>query len=405
MLNNGCNMKRFSDNGIRVLVAGRTPQALAGLEQILGKEPDIQFSLRHIVNGTVDPLQGVRELPDVLVIDLSGNWKAELAALRARPVDERPAIIAIGDEGDARMMRDAMNAGVRDFLTHPCSASELLASVHHLANESRRTAGSGSARLTAVINAKGGSGASFIACNLGHIMSADLAQKTALIDLDLQFGTLPLYLDMNPRTTLMDALAMADQLDGVALEGYMARHASGLHLLPAMSDHLGLPWEIPEASLNRILNLATGNYDQLIVDLPRQIDPLTSSVIERADHVLVVMQQSLTHIRDAKRLLQVITNELGVPRQATEVLVNRYYEKNPITLQDISQALQRDDMQTVPNDFLRVSESVNTGRPMFESARNAAVTRTLQCLAQRLSGTVELPKHGVLKRAVSYLFN
>ena len=59
----------------------------------------------------------------------------------------------------------------------------------------------------------------------------------------------------------------------------------------------------------------------------------------------------------------------------------------------------------MPNDFLRVSESVNTGRPLFESARNAAVTRTLQRLAQRLSGTVEMPRHGVLQRAVSYLFN
>ena len=47
---------------------------------------------------------------------------------RPRALDERPATIAIGDEGDARMMRDAMNAGVRDFLTHPCSADELLAS-------------------------------------------------------------------------------------------------------------------------------------------------------------------------------------------------------------------------------------------------------------------------------------
>jgi pilus assembly protein CpaE len=397
-------MTKLSDNGIRVLAAGRTPHVLADLEQVLQDQPDIELSVRHIVNGTIDPLQGVRELPDVLIVDLSANWKAELAALGARPVSERPPVIAIGDEGDARMMREAMNAGVRDFLTHPWLPNELLASLHRLANESRRVGSSGDAHLTAAINAKGGSGASFIACNLGHMLASELGQKTALIDLDLQFGTLPLYLDINPRCTLMDALAVADELDGVALEGYMARHASGLHLLPSMSEHLGLPWEVPEASLSRVLNLASGNYDQLIVDLPRQIDPLTSSVIERADSVMVVMQQSLTHIRDAKRLLQLIGNELGVPRQATDVVVNRYNEKSPITLHDIRQALQHDEVVTLPNDFVRVSESVNTGRPLLESAKGAAITRTLQRLAQRLSGT-EVERHSVLQRAVTYLFN
>jgi len=397
-------MNKLNDNYIRVLIAGRTLHTLASLEQVLQGQPDIVCSLRHIVNGTVDPLQGVRELPDVLIVDLSGNWKAELAALRARPLGERPLIIAIGDEGDARMMREAMNAGVRDFLTHPCSATELLASVHHLANDCRLSDNAGNAHLTAVINAKGGSGASFIACNLAHMLASELGQKTALVDLDLQFGSLPLYLDVSPRTTLMDALAVADELDGVALEGYMTRHRCGLHLLPAMSEHLGLPWEIPEASLSRILNLATGSYHQLMVDLPRQIDPLTSSVIERADSVLVVMQQSLTHIRDAKRLLQLISNELGVPRQATEVVVNRYNEKHPITLHDVRQALQHDEIITLPNDFNRVSESVNSGRPLMENARGAAITRTIQRLAQRLSGS-EVEKDSVLHRAVSYLFN
>ena len=398
-------MSRFPDNSIRVLAASRSTHVLAGLEQTLRNQPDIQFDTRHLVNGSIDPLQGMRDLPDVLVADLSGNWKAELAVLRARPVNERCAIIALGDQDDARMMREAMNAGVRDFLTHACPGAELLASVRHLANESRRASNAGNARLTAVINAKGGSGASLIACNLGHLMAADLEQKTALIDLDLQFGTLPLYLDLNPKTTLLDALAAADDMDTVALEGYMTRHSSGLHLMPAMSDHLGLPWEIPEASLNRVLNLATANYHQIVVDLPRQIDPLTSSVIERADSVLVVMQQSLSHIRDAKRLLQLVSSELGVPREAIEVIVNRYSQKHSITAQDIQQALKHEQLSTVPNDFTRVSDSVNSGRPLLESARNAPVTRTLQGMAQRLSGSEAVHHGGVLKRAVSYLFN
>ena len=184
----------------------------------------------------------------------------------------------------------------------------------------------------------------------------------------------------------------------------MTQHHSGLHLLPSMSENLGLPWEIPEASLTRVLELACQNYQHVIVDLPRQLDPLTSSVIEHADTILLVMQQSLTHLRDAKRLLQLFTNELGVAQEATEILVNRYSEKNPISLHDIRQTLKRDELVTIPNDYRRVSESVNAGEPLYENARGAAVTRTLQRLAQRLAGTPEFRKENVLHRAVSYLF-
>ena len=73
-------MSRHSENSIRVLAAGRAAQVLADLEQALGDQQDVEFTVKQIVNGTVDPLQGVREIPDVLILHLSDNWKGELAA-------------------------------------------------------------------------------------------------------------------------------------------------------------------------------------------------------------------------------------------------------------------------------------------------------------------------------------
>ena len=50
-------------------------------------------------------------------------------------------------------------------------------------------------RLNAVINAKGGSGASFIASNVAYILSKETDSKVALVDLDLQFGSVGLNFD------------------------------------------------------------------------------------------------------------------------------------------------------------------------------------------------------------------
>jgi pilus assembly protein CpaE len=132
---------------------------------------------------------------------------------------------------------------------------------------------------------------------------------------------------------------------------------------------------------------------------------LTSSILERADSVVVVIQQSLSHIRDGKRLLQLIGNELGVPREAINVVVNRYNEKDAISLQDIRESLKHDELTTVPNDFTSVSQSVNTGRPMLECASGSPVTRVIRQIARDLAGVADVSKPNVLQRAVSLLFN
>ena len=381
MFNNGCEMNRLSDNSIRVLVTGRTPQALAGLEQILGRQPDIQYGARHIVNGTLDPLQGVRELPDVLVMDLDDNWKAELAALRARPIDERPATIAIGDGGDARMMRDAMNAGVRDFLTHPCSPDELLASVHHLANETRRSGGRSNASMTAVINAKGGSGASLVASNLAHVVATTGSNRTLLVDMDLQFGCLPTYLNVTPRNGLLKALELVETLDAVAIEGYVQSHESGLDILAAAPDSIVLPQDVDDARVTALFDVLAQAYDYLIVDLPRYIETASASVLDRADRILVVTQQSIAHLRDTRRLMSILQSELGIAGERLVVLVNRLDKKSAVSLSDIRTALHDLQIRTLPNDYRRVTESINLGVPLLELGRRTVIAKQFVDLA------------------------
>lgn len=393
-------MKKFV-----VLIGGRSLQGLEGLEAPLRDQPDIEVQRRHVNNGHMDPLHGVSPMPDLLVLDLSSFWEDELRALAARPAKNRPEVIAVGPEGNTRMMRLAMQAGARDFFTHPVPGEELLASIAQVADEHATPHTGAHSSVTAVINAKGGAGASFLACNLAHILSAPLRQRVALVDLDLQFGTLPLYLDLKPRESLLDALAAHDHLDVVALEGYMTRHASGLHLLAAVSERLALPWEIPGDRIGRLIEIAAQTYDHVIVDLPRQMDPVTVAALTRADQVLIVMQQELTHLRDAGRLVRILTEELSIPRGHLHVVVNRHEVSGGVRAQDIREALEPEDMAVIPSDYQQVSEAVNLGVPIYDHARSAAITQALVSLARRLSGEGQTQEaRGRLQSAVARLF-
>ncbi|MGH8510962.1 MAG: AAA family ATPase, partial [Gammaproteobacteria bacterium] len=129
-------------------------------------------------------------------------------------------------------------------------------------------------------------------------------------------------------------------------------------------------------------------------DLPRQIDPLTSRVMERADHVLVVTQQSITHVRDAKRMVKLITRELALPADRVQIVVNRYDKKNAVSLEDITASTKPGAVYLIPNDYANVSEAINIGVPLYESARTAAITKSFVEIAKRLAGAEEAPSKG-----------
>jgi pilus assembly protein CpaE len=122
-------MKKFV-----VLIGGRSLQGLEGLEAPLRDQPDIKVQRRHVTNGHMDPLHGVSPMPDLLVLDLEFVLGDELRAA-ARPAKNRPEVIAVGPDGNTRMMRLAMQAGARDFFTHPVPGQELLASIAQVADE------------------------------------------------------------------------------------------------------------------------------------------------------------------------------------------------------------------------------------------------------------------------------
>ena len=142
----------------------------------------------------------------------------------------------------------------------------------------------------------------------------------------------------------------------------------------------------------------------MVVDLPRQIDHLTGVTLEQADRVYIVVQQSLSHLKDASRLARILRDELGVRGENLQVVVNRYDKAAPISLRDIGSALRCSELQKLPNDFAVVSQSQNTGAPLDQYAPRAPITLALQELSKELLGKQAGAEQGLFKRAFSRFF-
>ncbi len=188
----------------------------------------------------------------------------------------------------------------------------------------------------------------------------------------------------------------------MALDGYFTKHASGLNVLShAVGDPVNVA-SLPAAVADQLISVAARNHDHLIIDLPRRAEPMTAAVISRAHQVVVVLQQSVTALRDAARLLQWLRGDLGVTRDQLSIVLNRYEKRAQVTLEDVQKALGGDNPPVlVPNDFQSASECVNTGTPLLTYARSAAITRAVLDLQARLSGSSTQSAGSLLARTWS----
>lgn len=390
---------------LKVLVASRNKAALDGLEAAIG-EANFDVVSRHVSNGHADPLHGVTETPDIVVLHLSSGGESDLVELLDGPPAGRPPTIIIGPAGKTAFMRLAMQSGARDYLEDPVPPAELTASLERVRREIGDRRPAQRSALFAIVSAKGGSGGSFVAVNLAHIMAANKDSRVALLDMDLQFSSLAQYLDLKPEHGLLQALDMADQLDGVALHAYMAKHKSGVSMLGVLEDEMVLTRDIPLERFAHLLDTVKRNYDRVVVDLPRQIDDVAAAVYERADRVLLVMQQELANLRDAARLRSILLRQLGVPEEKLDIVVNRYDKNLPVELGDIRRTLGcgERELMLVPNQYRNVAESINVGVPMMDHARGSAVTKALMQIEARLVGASSGPApRGAISRAFANL--
>jgi pilus assembly protein CpaE len=212
-----------------------------------------------------------------------------------------------------------------------------------------------------------------------------------LIDLNLQFGDAVLFVhDHKPLHSLADIAHNIARLDASFLAGTLVNISPNYMILPAPEDPAHA-MEIKPEHLEVLLNLAVKQYDFVILDLGRSLDAMVITALDRADLIFPVVQMTLPFLRDASRLLAAFRS-LNYAKESIRLIVNRYDKKDDIGLDDLKRTLGVTAFKAVPNSYEAVAAAVNQGRPLASFARNNAVTKALQDIAQQL---VRPPAEGI----------
>jgi pilus assembly protein CpaE len=224
----------------------------------------------------------------------------------------------------------------------------------------------------------------------------------ALIDLDIQFGTAAMFLDLKPRSNVMDALQQPERMDPVFLQALMTKHESGLEVLASPGDLSSIE-DITENAVTRLLQAVVEIYDFVVIDMPRISTPWTLAAMKFVDPVIVVVQNDVPTLRDAKLLLEQLPLK-GVTVGNIEVVNNRAMSKmHNISIENLKNTLGMKRVHRVRNDYESAIKAQDSGVPLLTVARNSNITRDIEKLAENLA-TSHLKGKGEKKGLFDKLF-
>lgn len=383
--------------GNYILIAGGSGEKSAEIERVLRAARNLPSRNIAIYNGNTQALFSEAKVNDIVVYCMT-EPRSDIETLKAKKRYLGVPLIIISPHEDTRLMRYAMTLGARDFLVEPHWHDELVGAIHRIGLESQSSEND-VGKMISLINVKGGSGSTMLACNLAYMIRSISDESTSIIDFDLQFPSVGLYFDLIAQYRLADILDSLATIDSLALDAFMAKHPkNGLRVMTFCHDEIVLPGDIAREKIDVLIGLLRHNYRNVFVDLPRQIDPLTGSFLEQSDVIIVIMQPSIMHLHNAKRLFSILTTQLDVPRKRIVLAINRFDSKHAIATKDIDKHLGIEKVVKIPDDYQTIIAAVNLGASLIDYAPKRPVTRCLEQLASSFTDQAKIQVPNLFQR-------
>jgi pilus assembly protein CpaE len=332
--------------------------------------------------------------PNMLLIDLSESSDPleDINGL-AEVCEPGTIVLACGRTNDVRFYRHLIASGIQDYLLKPFTEDQLLDAIQAAQATQQGQRESENAPeaphvVTAVIGVRGGVGASTIAVSTAWLMAEARQRQTALLDLDVHFGTGALSLDLEPGRGLTDAIENPSRIDGLFLERALVRSTPRLGVLSAEAP-IHQPLATDGSSFFQLQDELRNTFECTVIDLPRHMLIAHPGLIQAVGVVIVVTELTLAATRDTIRLLSWLKS--NSPQARIVLVANRVPVGGveEISRKDFENSIERQLDLAIGYDAKAVADAAKMGKPLAESARTGKIGVLLSSLATLVLGEGE----------------
>ncbi len=333
--------------------------------------------------------------PDLLVVDLdtSDNPFDELQPL-ADLCDPSTQVVAMGVINDLALYKQFISAGVADYLVKPLSEEDLETALL-AASFSEASAGEKisepTGKFVVTIGSRGGVGASTIALNGAWLLAEEMGHRVALVDLDLQFGTAALSLDLVPSSSMIETLRQPDRMDSLFMSSAVLPKTENLSVLAAEED-LSRQLDLHGSGISRLVEELRRNFDWVWLDLPRTLCHLHTSVLRDAAYVHVVSDLTLAGMRDTMRIINLFSNAGGDGEIG--IIINHARRNKGMPKGEFIRGVGCQILAHLP-DEPKALQAATVGKPLAQTAARGKFMTELRKVTLAIAPSVKEPRRGL----------
>jgi pilus assembly protein CpaE len=342
---------------------------------------------------------------DLLIIEM-GDDPAKDFELVKEIQDSKKAkeVFLTSQDTNPEILLKALRTGVKEFFPQPIQREDVMNALLKFKEqmESQWTTKASvkqgkiiDMKIIDIMGGKGGVGTTTVAVNLATaLVKSEGVQSVALIDLNHNFGEVPVFLGIKTSFDWTNLTKDISRLDATYLESILFKHSSGVQVLSS-SGRLTDEYPATPQAINILLKLMRTMFDFIVIDSGQFLNGVHKEILKISDMLFLVAVLSLPCLINLKKKMSIFHNFGYPPEKNIHILVNRFQKNSFITLKEAEESINKKSLCCIPNDYQLTMSAINQGKPLYALDRKAKISECFRDISATVLGKGTKKKKGL----------
>ncbi len=297
--------------------------------------------------------------PEILLIELNAIRSDLPEALRGvRKAAAQTKVVALHSSDDPQLILAALRAGAHEFV-HPPFSETLTPALERVMERHNEDAPDKRGKVIGFLSAKGGCGATTLACHIAADLRRQTGKRVLLADLDLTSGMVGFLMKVASNYSVLDAVSNLSRLDESLWKALVSEWKPGIDVIPSPEDfsHENAPGR---DDLRQVIRFMRSQHDWVVLDLGRSLNEVAASLYGELDDLFLISVLEVSALHGLKAIAQKLRDR-GEDLSRLELVLNRTPKMMDITQEELQKVLGRPLYAMLPNDYPSLYQAYSGG--------------------------------------------